>query len=162
ARCQPFHARRLQHCCSLTLARGFALTFFLRENRAGGQVVRARVHLAARWGGVLLVLAFAVPALAACLPPPPPPTYQSQYCAPVTPSTPGAYQSAFDNMRLAGVEWAAADGGHPTKLPDGRVVWLYGDTFTGQIQRDGSLAPGWRLPRNSFVLQNGACFQPLM
>lgn len=124
--------------------------------------MRARVHLAARWGGVLLVLAFAVPALGACLPPPPPPTYQSQYCAPVTPSTPGAYQSAFDNMRLAGVEWAAADGGHPTKLPDGRVVWLYGDTFTGQIQGDGSLAPGWRLPRNSFVLQNGACFQPLM
>ena len=47
-------------------------------------------------------------------------------------------------------------------LPDGRVLWLYGDTFTGRVQRDGSIAPGWHLPHNSFILQDGACFGPLM
>jgi len=65
-------------------------------------------------------------------------------------------------MRRAGVEWAAADGGIPTNLPDGRVAWLYGDTLTGRIQSDGSLAPGFGLVRNSMVIQQGRCFTPLM
>jgi hypothetical protein len=47
-------------------------------------------------------------------------------------------------------------------LPDGRVLWLYGDTFAGRVQSDGSIAPGWRLPHNSFIVQDGACFRPLM
>jgi len=113
---------------------------------------------------VLLVLALVVPALTACVgaPPPPPPPPPTEYCAPATPSTPTAYQSAFDNLRRAGVEWAGADGVHPTALPDGRVVYLFGDTFSGQIQGNGSLAPGWRLPRNSLVVQDGRCFRPLM
>jgi hypothetical protein len=94
--------------------------------------------------------------------PPPPPTFATQYCAPTTPTTPASYQSAFDDLRAAGVEWAGADGGAPTVLPDGRVLWLFGDTFTGHIQGDGSLAPGWGLVQNSFVVQNGACFRPVM
>jgi hypothetical protein len=124
-----------------------------------------------RWVGFFLGTAIAVALLAACVPikeppppppPPPPPSYATQYCAPTTTGTPAAYQSALDNMRLAGVEWAAADGGAPTVLPDGRVLWLFGDTFTGQINGDGSLAPDWRIVRNSFVVQQGACFRPLM
>ena len=47
-------------------------------------------------------------------------------------------------------------------LPDGRVLWLYGDTYTGRTASDGSLAPGWRLVHNSFILQDGACFHPIM
>jgi len=119
--------------------------------------------------GLLFGLAIAAPVLTACFgapssPPPPPasPSYASQYCAPSTPSTPAAYQDAFDEMRRAGVEWAAADGGHPVTLPDNRTLWLYGDTFTGRIQPDGSLAPGWGFVHNSFIVQDGACFRPLM
>jgi hypothetical protein len=65
-------------------------------------------------------------------------------------------------MRQAGVEWAAGDGGIPVKLPDGRVAWLYGDALTGQIQGDGSLAPGFGLVHNSMIIQQGGCFSPLM
>ena len=78
------------------------------------------------------------------------------------PTTPAAYQAAFDQVRQAGTEWLASDGGSPVPLPDGRVLWLYGDTFTGRVHSDGSLAPGWRLPHNSFIVQDGACFRPMM
>ncbi len=131
--------------------------------------MRRRVGRPTRVVGLLFGLAIAAPVLTACFgapssPPPPPasPSYASQYCAPSTPSTPAAYQDAFDEMRRAGVEWAAADGGHPITLPDGRTVWLYGDTFTGRIQPNGSLAPGYGLVRNSFIVQDGACVRPLM
>jgi hypothetical protein len=112
--------------------------------------------------------AIAALALGACtpLPPPPPPPpsapFVAQYCAPAAPSTPAEYQAAFDQVRKVGTEWVAADGGSPVTLPDGRVLWIYGDTFTGRIAADGSLAPGWRLVHNSFILQDGACFQPVM
>ncbi len=99
--------------------------------------MRRRVGRPTRVVGLLFGLAIAAPVLTACFgapssPPPPPasPSYASQYCAPSTPSTPAAYQDAFDEMRRAGVEWAAADGGHPVTLPDNRTLWLYGDTFT--------------------------------
>jgi hypothetical protein len=117
-----------------------------------------------RWGGLVVGVVVGALVLAACLPPPPPapPPYASEYCAPAVPTTPSAYQAAFDGLRNGNVEWLASDGGSPTVLPDGRVIWLFGDTFTGRVQSDGSLAPGFGLVRNSAVVQSGACFSPLM
>jgi hypothetical protein len=102
--------------------------------------------------------------LVACVPPkpPPPPPYASQFCAPTSPTTPDTYQSAFDGLRNGNVEWVASDGGSTTVLPDGRVAWLFGDTFTGRVTSDGSLEPGFGPVRNSVVVQDGACFTPLM
>lgn len=114
-------------------------------------------------GRALLGVAVGALVLAACVPlRPPPPPFVSQSCAPSVPSSPADYQAAFAQVRQVGTEWISADGGTPVSLPDGRVVWLYGDTFTGRLQSNGALAPGWQLPHNSLIVQNGACFRPLM
>lgn len=129
--------------------------------------VMATRRRGSRWPALLVGVPVAALLLGACvqlppLPPPPPAPFVSQYCAPTIPSSPSDYQSAFDEVRRVGTEWAGSDGGFPTTLPDGRVLWLYGDTLAGRIQSDGSLAPGFRQPRNSFILQSGACFTPMM
>src|SRR5262245_11705721 len=124
---------------------------------------RFRVVPNPRFGALLGIVA-ATCTLVACIPaapPPPPPPFNSQFCAASAPSTPAAYQAAFNELRNGNTEWAAADGGGVTQLPDGRVLWSYGDTFTGRVQ-NGALEPGWRLPRNSLVVQSGNCFRPLM
>jgi hypothetical protein len=81
-------------------------------------------------------------------PPPPPPT---QHCVSSTPDTAAEYQSAFDGLRNAGTGWLASDGSLPVPLPDGRILWLFGDTI-----RSG--AP---LVNNSFVVQDDNCFRPV-
>ena len=99
---------------------------------------------------------------AACVPlkqPAPPPTH---YCLEAPPTSPADYERAFDGIRSVDLEWGTADGGAPVRLPDGRVVWIFGDTFIGQVQGGRSMAPGWVFANNSFVLQDGACFQPIM
>src|SRR5438270_4245785 len=126
----------------------------------------------ARLGVVMGALAMV---LAACLPPappPPPPTTTtttaplppavSSSCASQAPVSPAEYQQAFDGLRTVWTEWAASDGSIPVVLPDGRVLWMFGDTIVGRVLANGSIATGWKLIRNSFVLQDGACLTPLM
>jgi hypothetical protein len=129
---------------------------------AGGAGTRGRARLAL----VPLLIAVTI-GLAACLPPPPPPPPPdppavTSYCASKTPASPGDYQQAFDGLRTAGAEWAASDGSIPVALPDGRVLWMFGDTIVGRVQADASIADGWKMIRNSFVVQNGACLMPMM
>jgi hypothetical protein len=93
--------------------------------------------------------------------PPPPPLSIGQYCAPSLPTTAGAYQTAIDNLRKASTGWASADGSVPIALPDGRTLFLYGDTFTGPVNGSGSFGSA-PLVANSAVLQTGNCFNPLM
>jgi hypothetical protein len=45
----------------------------------------------------------------------------------------------------------ASDGSLPVTLPDGRILWLFGDT----------LRPGGSLDSNSFVVQDDECFRPI-
>jgi hypothetical protein len=107
----------------------------------------------------LTIVAAAV-MFASCVPVAPPPV--SQYCAPSTPSSAGGYQAAFNNLRLTYTEWITADDAVPISLPDGRVLWLFGDTFTGRTNPDGSVPANAGFIHNSFVLQSGPCFAPLM
>jgi hypothetical protein len=95
-------------------------------------------------------------------PPPPPPPPVSIYCASKAPASPADYELAFNGLRTAGTNWAAADGSIPVVLPDGRVLWMFGDTIVGRVQADGSIADGWKMVRNSFVVQNGPCLTPMM
>lgn len=81
------------------------------------------------------------------------------YCADHVAVTPADYQAAFDHRRDG---WAGADGAHPIPLPDGRVMWLFGDTLAGSIDATNALQPGWRMPSNSVLIQSGTCFTPLM
>jgi hypothetical protein len=85
-----------------------------------------------------------------------------QYCAGSVPSSPAAYQAAFDGLRSTYTEWASADQSVPIDLPDGRIVWVFADTSVGHVLSGGVLDPSNGLARNSFVVQSGACFAPLM
>ncbi|MGP4044526.1 DUF4185 domain-containing protein [Streptomyces sp. 2A115] len=57
-------------------------------------------------------------------------------------------------------DWTGGDGTHSLRLPDGRVLWLFSDTFLGQVYRPPNLAGesyAWRdtntpLVRNSAVV----------
>jgi hypothetical protein len=110
-------------------------------------------------GGVGLVAAACQPVTA---PPPPPPQPVSQYCASSPPAAPSDYQADFNNLRNTYTEWASADGAIPVSLPDGRTVFMFGDTFVGHVNPDGTIPDTDPLIHNSFVVQSGACFVPLM
>ncbi|MDZ7742185.1 MAG: DUF5005 domain-containing protein [Bacteroidota bacterium] len=55
-----------------------------------------------------------------------------------------------------------ADGFYSVPLPDGRVVWIFGDTFLGEVNPDGSREK--RSPvfiRNAFAVQDGDSLRTL-
>ncbi len=43
------------------------------------------------------------------------------------------------------------------RLPDRRLLWLFGDTFVGDVLPDGSRAPGTRIVSNSALITQGTC-----
>lgn len=51
--------------------------------------------------------------------------------------------------------WIAADATYSIWLPDGRTLWLFGDTFIGEVKEDNSIVPGAKMIRNSAVIQDG-------
>ena len=57
--------------------------------------------------------------------------------------------------------WAGADVATSVRLPDGRLLWLFGDTFVGRVGRGGVRADDTRIVRNSLVVTDGGCFAPL-
>jgi hypothetical protein len=57
--------------------------------------------------------------------------------------------------------WTGGDGVYSVALPDGRVVWTFGDSFLGTVADDGSRTPGTRLIRNAAMLQDGDRFTTL-
>jgi hypothetical protein len=57
--------------------------------------------------------------------------------------------------------WVAADATFSIYLPDGRILWLFGDTFIGKEESDGSIAPGAVMIRNSAVIQDGDSLRTL-
>ncbi|WP_169514795.1 DUF5005 domain-containing protein [Actinomadura atramentaria] len=48
--------------------------------------------------------------------------------------------------------WAAGDGTYSVPLPDGRVAWLFGDTFLGPVDADGGLPRDAPFLHNSMVV----------
>ncbi|MGW0735648.1 DUF4185 domain-containing protein [Streptomyces sp. NPDC002851] len=61
-------------------------------------------------------------------------------------------------------DWTGGDGTHSLRLPDGRVLWLFSDTFLGQVHPPPNLAGqpyAWRdntapFVRNSAVVMSGS------
>jgi hypothetical protein len=66
-----------------------------------------------------------------------------------------AFFDAMTTNRTDG--WMTADLPASVDLRDGRVLWLFGDTWTGARLPDGGIAPGARLQHNSALLQTGGC-----
>ena len=51
--------------------------------------------------------------------------------------------------------WTGGDGTRSVSLPDGRILWLFGDTFLGTVRPDRSRPRAAPMVRNTFVVQSG-------
>ena len=69
--------------------------------------------------------------------------------------------TAFNNQFRRDIGgWIAADATYSIHLPENRTLWLFGDTFIGEV--DGiSIVNGSKFIRNSAVLQDGNDLQTL-
>ena len=56
-----------------------------------------------------------------------------------------------------GPGWTGGDGAFSVRLDDGRIAWIFGDSFIGGVQPDGRRSPDWHLVRNTLVVQDGGC-----
>jgi hypothetical protein len=81
----------------------------------------------------------------------PPPALTRMTCLPGPPTRAADYQSVFANRAV----WSGGDIGATVDLGDGRVVWLFGDTFVDGLGPNGVAGA---MVRNSLVVQRGACF----
>jgi hypothetical protein len=54
-------------------------------------------------------------------------------------------------------DWSGGDAALSARLADGRVLWLFGDSFVGDVRPDGSRAPGSTIVRNSILVTDGGC-----
>ncbi len=84
----------------------------------------------------------------------PPPT-----CTRMAPTDAAGYQAMFDAKN--DMTWSGGDQASSLLLPDGRTVWLFGDTMLGTQGPAGGYEPGWRMVNNSMVIQDGGCLRGL-
>lgn len=71
--------------------------------------------------------------------------------------------TAFNNQfrrEIGG--WIAADATYSILLPDGRTLWLFGDTFIGEVDENNAIIPGSKFIRNSAVIQDGELLETLV
>lgn len=71
--------------------------------------------------------------------------------APISVSKASDFNQLFTRY---GGGWTGGDATYSIPLPDGRVLWLFGDSFMGTVKADRS-RPSTGLVRNSFVVQDG-------
>ena len=70
----------------------------------------------------------------------------------------------YGNDNTSSTDWTGGDGAHSVRLPNGDVVWMFGDTFAGEVtptnppRRDG--AANRTMSHNSYVIErNGRYVQ---
>jgi Fibronectin type III domain len=80
---------------------------------------------------------------------------QADHASPATTMTAAALNSAFNAYGDAGGHWTGGDGTTSVAVSEGRVVWLFADTFLGTVNPDHSRAANSPLINNSAVVQNG-------
>lgn len=67
------------------------------------------------------------------------------------------YAEAFREVR--GPDWDGADMSVAAVMGEQTRLWLFGDTFTGEMDDDGQILDPWALHHNSMVIQRGKCFE---
>ncbi|GAA4721703.1 DUF5005 domain-containing protein [Phytohabitans rumicis] len=67
--------------------------------------------------------------------------------------TPAAVTGMFAAYGDAGGHWTGGDSTASVLLPDGRVVWLFSDTFLGTVNADGSRPANTPMVNNTIVVQ---------
>lgn len=118
-------------------------------------------HIRLRCGAAVTAVGLAAltaaPAIGAAMP-------RSQSCNPVVtkvkPAT-GLQQkwTHFGDRARAG-DWAGGDGTYSVPLPDGRVAWLFNDTFLGPAGEGSSITPQAPV-HNTIVTAHGRSDRPL-
>ena len=68
-------------------------------------------------------------------------------------SAPDRFYNDLFTRRHGG--WTGGDGTRSVPLPDGRILWLFGDTFLGAVLPDRSRPNTAPMVRNTFVVQSG-------
>ncbi|WP_109507529.1 fibronectin type III domain-containing protein [Nocardioides speluncae] len=66
--------------------------------------------------------------------------------------------TAFQEYGDTSGRWSGGDGAASVALPDGRVAWLFSDTYIGSVNADGSRGPS-TFVNNAIVLQHGTNLQ---
>lgn len=66
-----------------------------------------------------------------------------------------------DMFNTKGNGWTGGDGAYSIYLPDGRTLWMFGDSFLDTVYADYS-RPSSGLVRNTFVVQNGMSLTTLV
>ncbi|MFD3940657.1 hypothetical protein ACFWSF_39760 [Streptomyces sp. NPDC058611] len=61
----------------------------------------------------------------------------------------------LDYARTTPDGWTGGDSTYSVKLPNGRNLWMFSDTFLGPLNPDGTRPTSARLINSSFVLQDG-------
>lgn len=78
---------------------------------------------------------------------------------------PGAVPAPAYNLAFtaSGPGWTGGDQGISVEVPEGRTLWLFGDSFIGTVAPDRSRPPGSSvMVRNAAVLQSAAGLQTLV
>ncbi|WP_328994780.1 DUF5005 domain-containing protein [Kribbella sp. NBC_01245] len=75
---------------------------------------------------------------------------------PVGPQTAAALNTAFNTYGDTSGEWSGADGTASVTLPDGRVAWLFSDSYIGPVNADHSRPKTTPMINNSIVIQTSA------
>ncbi len=75
-----------------------------------------------------------------------------------TPVGVDAFSQVFEER---GPEWAAGDLMERYALPDGRVLWIFGDTWSGEVSDDNALGPPFEFVRSSLLVERNGCFDRL-
>lgn len=89
-------------------------------------------------------------------------THSPQTCTVRTPAVsavqPAASpQSTFSNYASSTSSgWTGGDSTYSVKLPDGRLLWLFSDTFLGPLNPNGTRPISAPFVNNSFVMQDGS------
>jgi len=90
-------------------------------------------------------------------------------CCPQVPVSDAGHRQisapASDFNRLferRGDGWTGGDGTVSILLPDGRTVWLFGDTLLGTVSADDKRPADTPFIRNSMVVQNGTRMETLL
>lgn len=77
------------------------------------------------------------------------------WSSPIVSAADTIYTSYF---KMNGPGWTGADGTLSIPLPDGRVLWLFGDTFLGTVQPDLTRTQ-FTFVNNTVLIQTGDQFQ---
>lgn len=102
--------------------------------------------------GAVLVAAAVVLAGMAVLPGQPDP---AAAVSPPPRMTAAQLTDMFGSYGDAGGHWTGGDSSVSVVLPDGRVAWLFADTFLGTVNPDGSRPDDSPMVNNTLVVQDG-------